>query len=252
MKKILSLVRRCVDDYEMIQPGDRIAVGVSGGKDSLTLLAALEGLSRFHPAGFSVEAFTVDMGMAGMDFQPVADYCASLGVPFHRIPTRIGRVLFETRQEKNPCALCAKMRRGTLHEALREAGITKVALGHHRDDAVETFFLSLFYENRLSCFRPVTWLDRMGITQIRPMLYVSESMVRETAARLSLPVVPNTCPADGGTKRQEVKELVAVLSRQYPGLKNSVFSAMQRLPLAGWAPRELKRRPPTEEAEPEK
>ena len=250
MKKILSLVRRCVDDYEMIRPGDRVAVGVSGGKDSLTLLAALTALSRFHPAGFTVEAFTVDMGMEGMDFGPVADYCAGLGVPFHRIPTRIGQVLFETRKEKNPCALCAKMRRGSLHEALRAEGIDRIALGHHYDDAVETFFLSLFYESRLSCFRPVTWLDRMEITQIRPLLYVSESMIREAASRLALPVVRNTCPADGGTKRQEVKELVAELSRQYPGLKQSVFSAMQRLPLAGWSPGEWKRRPPTEEIAP--
>lgn len=246
MQKILSLLRRCAEDYDMIQAGDRVAVGVSGGKDSLTLLAALARLAQFYPQPFTLEAFTVDMGMPGMDFGPVAAYCQAIGVPFHLIPTQIGKVLFETRKEKNPCALCAKMRRGTLHQALLASGITKIALGHHYDDAVETFFLSLFYESRLSCFRPVTYLDRAGITQIRPLLYVSERMIRETAARLNLPVVPNTCPADGGTKRQEVKELVASLSGQYPGLKNSVFSAMQRLPLEGWGPRERKRRPPTE------
>ena len=246
MQKILSRVRRCVDDYDMIRPGDRVAVGVSGGKDSMTLLAALADLSRFHPARFTVEAFTVDMGMEGMDFGPVADWCTARGIPYHRIPTQIGRVLFETRKEKNPCALCAKLRRGKLHDAILARGIDRIALGHHYDDAVETFFLSLFYENRLSCFRPVTWLDRAEITQIRPLLYVSEAMVRDAAARLALPVVRNTCPADGSTKRQEVKELVVGLSGQYPGLKESVFSAMRRLPLEGWAPRELKRRPPAE------
>ena len=246
MQKILSLLRRCVEDYDMIAPGERVAVGVSGGTDSLVLLAALARLAQFYPGGFSVEAFTVDMGTPGMDLSPLADYCRELGVPFHRIPTQMYHVIFETRREKNPCALCAKMRRGCLHTALLEAGIHKVALGHHYDDAVETFFLSLFYESRLSCFHPVTYLDRTDITQIRPLLYVSEAMIREAVPRLQLPVVHNPCPADGHTKRQEVKTLIASLEPQYPKLKESVFAAMQRLPLPHWAPRELRRRPPTE------
>lgn len=246
MQKILSLLRRCVEDYDMISPGDRVAVGVSGGKDSLTLLAALARLARFYPGGFSVEAFSVDLGIPGMDLAPLADYCRDLGVPFHRIPTQMYHVIFETRREKNPCALCAKMRRGSLHTALQAAGIHKVALGHHYDDAVETFFLSLFYEGRLSCFQPVTYLDRTDITQIRPLLYVSEAMIRDAAARLRLPVLHNPCPADGHTKRQEVKELIASLERQYPKLKEYVFASMQRLPLGGWAPKEMKRRPRTE------
>lgn len=234
MQKILSLLRRCVEDYDMIQPGDRVAAGVSGGKDSLTLLAALVRLSEFYPKPFTVEAFTVDLGMPGMDFSGVADFCRELGVPYHLIPTKIGKVLFEERKEKNPCALCARMRRGRLHKAMAEEGITRVALGHHLDDAVETFFLSLFYESRLSCFHPVTRLDRMGVTQIRPLLYVGEEVIRDTAARLSLPVVHNICPANGSTRRQEIKELIVRLSRTYPGVKNSVFRAMQRLPLEGW------------------
>lgn len=246
MQKILSLLRRCVEDYDMISPGDRVAVGVSGGKDSLTLLAALARLARFYPGGFSVEAFSVDLGIPGMDLAPLADYCRDLGVPFHRIPTQMYHVIFETRREKNPCALCAKMRRGSLHTALQAAGIHKVALGHHYDDAVETFFLSLFYEGRLSCFQPVTYLDRTDITQIRPLLYVSEAMIRDAAARLRLPVLHNPCPADGHTKRQEVKELIASLERQYPKLKEYVFASMQRLPLGGWAPKEMKRRPRAE------
>ena len=246
MQKILSLVRRCADDYAMIQPGDRIAVGVSGGKDSLTLLAAMARFSKFFPGGFSVEAFTVDMGIPGMDFSEVDRFCQELGVPFHLIPTQINHVIFETRKEKNPCALCAKMRRGSLHDALIEHGIHKIALGHHYDDAVETFFLSLFYESRLSCFYPVTYLDRSDITQIRPMLYVSEAMIKRTVARLKFPVVYNPCPADGYTKRQEVKDLIASLEGQYPNVKTSVFAAMQRLPLPNWGPKEIRRRPPTE------
>lgn len=246
MQKILSLLRRCVEDYDMISPGERVAVGVSGGKDSLTLLAALARLARFYPGGFSVEAFSVDLGIPGMDLSPLADYCRDLGVPFRRIPTQMYHVIFETRREKNPCALCAKMRRGSLHTALQEAGIRKVALGHHYDDAVETFFLSLFYEGRLSCFQPVTYLDRTDITQIRPLLYVSEAMIRDAAARLHLPVIHNPCPADGHTKRQEVKELIAGLEHQYPKLREYVFASMQRLPLGSWAPKEMKRRPRTE------
>ena len=247
MKKILSLLRRCVEDYDMIQDGDRVAVGVSGGKDSLILLASLARLSRFYPKKFTVEAFTVDMGIEGMDLSPIQSFCDELGVPCHIIPTQINKVIFETRKEKNPCALCAKMRKGSLHEAILAEGFHKVALGHHYDDAVETFFLSLFYEGRLSCFHPVTYLDRADVTQIRPLLYVSESMVRDATKRLDLPVVHNPCPADGNTKRQEVKDLIAELEERYPKLKEYVFSSMQRLPLPNWAPMELKRRPPTEE-----
>ena len=246
MKKILSLLRRCVEDYDMIQDGDRVAVGVSGGKDSLILLASLARLSRFYPKKFTVEAFTVDMGIEGMDLSPIQSFCDELGVPCHIIPTQINKVIFETRKEKNPCALCAKMRKGSLHEAILAEGFHKVALGHHYDDAVETFFLSLFYEGRLSCFHPVTYLDRADVTQIRPLLYVSENMVKEATKRLDLPVVHNPCPADGNTKRQEVKDLIAELEERYPKLKEYVFSSMQRLPLPNWAPIELKRRPPTE------
>ncbi|MDY3015385.1 MAG: tRNA 2-thiocytidine biosynthesis TtcA family protein [Evtepia sp.] len=246
MQKILSLLRRCVEDYDMIQPGDRVAVGVSGGKDSLILLTSLARLAKFYPAPFTVEAFTVDMGIPGMDFSQVDALCQTLGVPFHRIPTQINKVIFETRKEKNPCALCAKMRKGSLHEALLDHGIHKVALGHHYDDAVETFFLSLFYEGRLSCFHPVTYLDRTDITQIRPLLYVSEAMIRDTAQRLHLPVVHNPCPANGNTKRQEVKDLIASLEPRYPKLREYVFSSMQRLPLPAWEPKALRRRPKTE------
>ncbi len=234
MQRMLSLFRSCVDDYDMIQAGDRIAVGVSGGKDSLTLLVLLAELKKFYPRPFALEAFSVDMGLGGMDFAPVGDLCQRLGVPFHKIDTRIGPVLFDYRKEKNPCSLCAKMRRGALSNAITEAGIRKIALGHHHDDAVETFLMSLIYEGRLSCFEPVTYLDRSGVTQIRPMLYIPEQAVAHFAERFQLPVVHNTCPADKHTKREEIKDLVYELNGRYPGLKDKVFGAMQRYPLPKW------------------
>ena len=251
MKKILSLTRRCVEDYEMIQPGDRIAVGVSGGKDSLVLLMALAKLREFYPIPFTVEAVTLDMGAAngrpGMDFSPIAELCRELEVPYTILNSEIQHIIFDIRKEKNPCSMCAKMRRGALHEAMKQRGLTKIALGHHYDDAVETFFLSLIFEGRLSCFQPVTYLDRTGITQIRPLLYCGENLIRHTAQRLQLPVVENPCPADGNTRRQEIKELVYELQGRYPGLKARTFGAMQRLPLPAWGPVEHRRRPLPEE-----
>ena len=251
MNHILSLVRRCVEDYAMISPGDRIAVGVSGGKDSLLLLAALAKLREFYPVPFTVEALTLDMGHAdgwpGMDFAPIAAFCRELEVPYTIINSEIQHIIFDLRREKNPCSMCAKMRRGALHNAMKERGITKIALGHHYDDAVETLFMSLIFEGRLSCFQPVTWLDRMGITQIRPMLYCGEKLVAHTAQRLELPVVENPCPANGNTKRQEIKELIYELNGRYPGLKSRAFGAMQRLPLPAWGPVEHRRRPLPEE-----
>lgn len=234
MQRMMGLMRRCIDDYRMIEPNDKIAVGVSGGKDSLTLLALLAALREYYPQPYDLTAITIDMGLPGMDFAPVEDFCARLGVPYRRVSTQIGPIIFEYRKEKNPCSMCAKMRRGALNQALLEQGFHKVALGHHYDDAVETFLMSLLFEGRLSCFQPVTYLDRSGVTQIRPMLYLTESMVRNFAAEQQLPVVHNICPSDKHTKRQEIKDLIVTLSATYPDLKNRVFGAMQRLPLPEW------------------
>ena len=234
MQRMMGLMRRCIDDYRMIEPNDKIAVGVSGGKDSLTLLALLAALREYYPQPYDLTAITIDMGLPGMDFALVEDFCARLGVPYRRVPTQIGPIIFEYRREKNPCSMCAKMRRGALNQALLEQGFHKVALGHHYDDAVETFLMSLLFEGRLSCFQPVTYLDRSGVTQIRPMLYLTESMVRNFAAEQQLPVVHNVCPSDKHTKRQELKDLIVTLSATYPDLKNRVFGAMQRLPLPEW------------------
>ena len=233
-----GLVRRCVEDYDMIAPGDTVAVGVSGGKDSLVLLLALNELRRYYPKPFSLEAITVELGFEGMDFTPVAELCTSLGVPYTRLKTDIKEVVFDVRKEDNPCSLCAKMRRGALNDVLLSLGCNKIALGHHFDDAVETFLMSLLYEGRIGCFEPVTYLSRTGITQIRPMLYVGEQAIAHFAERYELPVVHNVCPADKHTKRQEVKELIVTLQAQYPDLKSKIFGAMQRLPLPKWAPEE--------------
>ena len=240
MNKILSLMRRCVEDYDMICPGDRIAVGVSGGKDSLMLLMALAKLRKFYPVPFTVEALTLDLGGADgiepLDFSPIAALCQELDVPYTILTSEIQHIIFDLRKEKNPCSMCAKMRRGALHAALQERGITKIALGHHYDDAVETFFMSLIFEGRLSCFQPVTYLDRTGITQIRPLIYCGENLIRNTVQRLELPVVANRCPADGNTKRQEIKDLLRDLESTHHGLRERIFGAIQRYPLRGWVP----------------
>ena len=243
MQRMLSLLRSCVDDYDMIDSGDRIAVGVSGGKDSLTLLVLLAAMRAFYPKPYTLHAISVDMGLEGMDFSLVEALCRELDVPFTRIPTEIGPILFDYRKEKNPCSLCAKMRRGALGRAMGELDLHKIALGHHYDDAVETFVMSLLFEGRISCFQPVTYLSRTGVTQIRPMLYLSEQAVAHFAEKQQLPVVYNRCPADKHTKREEVKELVYTLCGRYPDLKTKLFGAMQRYPLPEWEVKHGRRQP---------
>lgn len=240
MQRLMGLVRRCVEDYQMIEPGEKIAVGVSGGKDSVVLLQLLAGLREY--SDFQLEAITIDMGL-GMDYIPVEEFCEKLEVPYTRVQTQIGSIIFEHRKEKNPCSMCAKMRRGALNQAILDRGIRKIALGHHYDDAVETFLMSLIYEGRISCFQPVTDLDRTGVVQIRPMLYIHEKTVDHFAKRMELPIIENRCPVDKLTKRQEIKELVYTLSQTYPDLKERVFGAMQRLPLPEWEPQGRYHRP---------
>ena len=246
MQKLMGLVRRCVDDYDMIAEGDRIAVGVSGGKDSLVLLVLLAGLREYFTKSFELEAITIDMGL-GMDYSAVENLCREINVPYTIVKTEIAPIIFEHRKEKNPCSLCAKMRRGALNQAILERGFNKLALGHHCDDAVETFLMSLLFEGRISCFQPVTNLDRTGIIQIRPMLYIHEKTVDNFAVRRGLPVIENRCPVDKETKREEVKQLIFQLSQTYPDLKERIFGAMQRLPLPEWEPRGRYKRPKEQE-----
>lgn len=230
MQEILGLVRRCVEDYDMIQSGDTVAVGVSGGKDSLLTLTALARLSRFYPKPFRVVAMTVEAGTPGMSFDGVADYCRALGVEYIRVNVPIYEVVFLERREKNPCSLCAKLRRGALHNTAKKYGCNKVALGHHFDDVIETFFLCLFYEGRLGCFSPVTYLDRQDIHVIRPLIYMTENDIKSFIRRSGSPVIHNPCPADGFTKRQYIKELLASLAKENPGLPERIFHAVLSLP----------------------
>ena len=242
MDKLLNdftgTVRRAVDDYDMILEGDRVAVGVSGGKDSMLLLLALSHLRRFYPRHFELEAVTVELGFEGMDFTPVKELCEKLEVPYTCLRTDIKEVVFDVRREDNPCSLCAKMRRGAINDLIRQRGVNKLALGHHFDDAVETFMMSLLFEGRLSCFRPVTYLDRSGVTQIRPLIYAGEQKIANLAAQLNVPVVENPCPQDKASKRYEIKQLLKGMSAEYPDMKSKIFGAMQRMPLPGWAPKE--------------
>ena len=234
MEQFTGLVRRCVEDYAMIEEGDVIAVGLSGGKDSMALLCALHSLQRYYPRRFELLGVTVGLGFPGMDFAPVAAYCRDMGVPYDYIESDIRDVVFEQRQEKNPCSLCVKLRKGAFHDRLRELGANKAALGHHMDDAVETFLLSLIYEGRISCFEPVTHMDRSGITQIRPMLYAEEKRIVGLARKYAFPIVESTCPMDKTSKRALVKEYMYQLSRERRDFKIKTFRAMQRLPLPGW------------------
>lgn len=246
MQKLIGLVRRCVQDYKMIETGDRIGVGVSGGKDSVALLVFLAELRKYNDKAFDVEAITIDMGL-GMDYTPISELCEKLDVKFNLIKTEIGPIIFDHRKEKNPCSMCAKMRRGALNQAILDRGMNKLALGHHYDDAVETFMMSLIYEGRISCFQPVTDLDRTGIIQIRPMLYIHEKTIDSFVVRNNLPIITNRCPVDKYTKREEIKQLVYDLSATYPDLKERIFGAMQRLPLPEWEPKGRYKRPKDQE-----
>ncbi len=234
MQHILSRLRRAVEDFHMIEENDRIAVGVSGGKDSLAVLAAMARLKTFYPKPFELEAITLDLGFGNMDFSPVAAFCERLGIPYTVEQTQIKQIVFDLRQEKNPCALCANLRRGALNNIAKSHGCNKVALGHHYDDVVETFFLSLFFEGRIGCFSPVTYLERKDITLLRPLIYLEEKEIRQFAREAELPIVENACPASGNTKRQYVKETVERLEREHRGLKQRVFTAVKRAGLEGW------------------
>lgn len=227
LQRVLSEVRKAVDDYHMIAEGDKIAVGISGGKDSLTLLYALSSLRRFYPHPFDLVAVTVDLGFANLDLTEIKKLCEKLEVPYTVVKTQIGQIIFEQRQENNPCALCAKMRKGALNEAMKQLGCNKIAYAHHMDDVVETMMLSLLYEGRFHTFSPVTYLDDTGLTVIRPLIYMKEADVIGFVRKYEVPVVKSPCPADGHTKREYVKQLLKQLNTENPGVKQRMFTAVQ-------------------------
>ena len=227
LKNVLGCIRKADQDFDMIQDGENVAVGVSGGKDSLLLLVALSLYRNFIHKRFVMKAFTLRMGFEPFDTAPVAALCNQLEVPYIAFDTDIAGILFTHRKESNPCALCAKLRRGVLNSLALEHGCRKLALGHHREDALETLLMSLIYEGRLHTFHPSTYLSRCGVTVIRPMVYLPESCAARMAAELQLPVIHNPCPANGNTKRQEIKELLTSLNKTYPGLKERMLHALQ-------------------------
>ena len=212
-------------------------MGISGGKDSLTLLYALHGLKRFYPNHFELSAITVDLGYEQCDFTPIKELCREMEIPYHIVKTDIAQILFEERKEKNPCSLCAKMRKGALNQAVKEIGCNKIAYAHHKDDIIETMILSLFFEGRFYSFSPKTYLDRMDLTVIRPIMFVDEADVIGFKNRYNLPVVKSACPVDGYTKRQYAKDLLADLNRQYPGIKQRMFTAILNGNIPGWPER---------------
>ena len=215
LQQVLSYVRKAVDDYHMIEEGDKIAVGISGGKDSLTLLYALHALRRFYPKHFDIHAVTVDLGFGNLDLSRIEAICSQeLQIPYTIVKTDIANIIFEQRKESNPCSLCAKMRKGALNEAIKKEGCNKVAYAHHKDDVVETMLMSLIYEGRFHTFSPVTYLDRMDLTVIRPLMYMNEADVIGFVNKNQVPVVKSPCPADGYTKREYVKQLLKKLNRE--------------------------------------
>ncbi len=236
MRRILSHTRAAIDDYNMINDGDKIAVGISGGKDSLMLLKALCELRRFYSAEFQVVAITLDMRFNNQDgdFSEIKKMCDDYGVEYIVKPTDLYEIIFNIRKEPNPCSLCARMRRGILHEAAKEAGCNKIALGHHLDDAAETFLMNLLVESRIGCFAPVTYLSRRDLTMIRPLIYVREREVTAAAERLNLPVVKSGCPANENTKREEIKMLINELSARYGDVPERIIGAMQRGNIDRW------------------
>lgn len=234
LQRLYSYTRKAIDDYNMIEPNDKIAVGISGGKDSITLLYSLAGLRRFYPNKFEIVALTVDLGSGNMNYEPIKKLCEELNVYYEVINTEIYDVVFNVRKEDNPCSLCSKMRKGALNTRAKELGCNKIAFAHHKDDMIETLFMSLLFEGRLHSFSPVSYLEKMDLTLIRPLMYVSESEVNGFQNKYPVPVVKNTCPADGVTKREYTKQLIQQLQNENPGMKERAFTAIVNANLPGW------------------
>ncbi len=242
LQRLLSFTRKAVDEFGMIQEGDHIAVGISGGKDSLTLLYALHGLKRFYPKQFSLSAITVDLGFQDFDLSPVKELCREMDIPYRIVLSDIYHILFDVRKESNPCSLCAKMRKGALNEAVREMGCNKVAYAHHKDDIIETMLLSLIFEGRFYSFSPMLYLDRMDLTVIRPLMFIDEADIVGFKNKYDLPVVKSKCPIDGYTKRQYAKDLVKRLNLEHTGTRERMFHAILNGNIQGWPKRILRER----------
>ena len=234
LQQVLSLVRRACDDYNMIEDGDKIAVGISGGKDSLTLLTALAHMRRFYPKKYELIAITIDLGFNNLNLDKISEFCKALDVEYVIVKTDIAQIVFEERKEKSPCSLCAKMRKGALNDAMKAKGVNKIAYAHHKDDVVDTMMMSLIYEGRFHTFAPVTYLDRTDLHVIRPLIYMNEADVIGFVNKNNIPVVKSPCPVDKHTKREYVKDLLKDLNRENPGVKQRMFTAIKDSNLNGW------------------
>lgn len=234
LQRVLSLVRKACDDYNMIEEGDKIAVGISGGKDSLTLLSALANMRRFYPKKYELTAITVDLGWNNLDLTGIEIFCKELDVSYYVVHTDIANIVFNERKESNPCSLCSKMRKGALNDAMKSQGCNKIAYAHHKDDVVDTMMMSLIYEGRFHTFSPVTFLDRTELTVIRPLIYMNESEVKGFVNKYNIPVVKSPCPADKHTKREYVKDLLKSINLETPGVKDRMFTAIKDSDLNDW------------------
>ena len=234
LQHLLSATRRAIQDYDMIQEGDRIAIGISGGKDSLVLALALSHLRRFYPKQFEVIGITVDLGFDKFDLSGVEAFFKEIDIPFYRCKTQIGQIIFEERKETNPCSLCSKMRKGALYNEAQKLGCNKIALGHNRDDINETLLMSLFYEGRIHTMPPVNYMDMVDLQIIRPLIYNSEKDIKHFASKQGLPVVKSPCPADGKTSREDMKKLILTLQEEIPKVQEHLFGAIKRSSLLGW------------------
>jgi len=226
MKRVLGCIRRADERFQMIRPGDKICIGVSGGKDSLLLMYGLKLYQRFCKKPYDLQAVILDLGVAEQDFSPVQEFADSIDVPLEVLKTDIGDVVFNVRKESNPCALCSKLRRGALNDAAVRHGCNLVALGHNREDVIETFFMSLLYESRLNTFGPVTYLGRKDVTVIRPLIFLPEKYALSTAKRLALPICKPNCSVAGFTKREEMKEIIKYLCTIVPDPEERIMKAI--------------------------
>lgn len=236
MQKILGYMRKAIQEFDLISDGDSIAVGISGGKDSLVLLNGLSLLKRFIGIDYRIVGITLDPQFNGIpgDYDSIANLCEKLGIEYHIIQTQIGQIVFDVRKEAHPCSLCARMRRGALHDAAKQYNCNKIALGHHYNDAVETFIMNLFNEGRIGCFSPKSYLSRKDITLIRPLVFAPENEVRKAAVKNELTVVKSKCPADGHTNREKTKNFIAQMGKEYIGFSDRIFGAMCRANIDGW------------------
>lgn len=236
MQKILGYMRKAIQEFDLISDGDSVAVGISGGKDSLVLLKGLALLQRFIGIDYRIVGITLDPQFNGVpgDYSAVAEMCNEHGIEYHLIPTHIGEIVFDVRKEAHPCSLCARMRRGALHDAAKEYGCNKIALGHHYNDAVETFIMNLFTEGRIGCFSPKSYLSRKDLTLIRPLVFAPEKEIRKAALKNNLNVVKSKCPADGHTNREKTKNFILQMEREDNGFTDRLFGAMRRANIDGW------------------